>query len=168
MNTSNANSKRLCRKCGEKIPNYVKINGVSKNLCNRKFCLDCSPWGKHNTSPNDPVIRKQRNKKQRNEKYVTTLYKRALERKTFLIEQKGGKCQICGYNKSRNALTFHHRDPSDKCFGLSLNFLWSANWDKIQKEADKCDLLCCNCHAEIESQKSDMVKKVNKKYGTFF
>jgi hypothetical protein len=40
--------------------------------------------------------------------------KKSYYRKTKekLIEYKGGKCQICGYNKCTSALEFHHLDPS--------------------------------------------------------
>jgi hypothetical protein len=46
---------------------------------------------------------------------------------------------------SLRALTFHHRDPSEKDFAIS-GTSWA--WDRIKKELDKCDLLCMNCHAE--------------------
>lgn len=45
---------RECRQCGKKIPYSVLVNGVRKNIQNRKFCIDCSPWGHHNTSPTKP------------------------------------------------------------------------------------------------------------------
>lgn len=32
------------------------------------------------------------------------------ERKRKLVELKGGKCEICGYNKCIEALEFHHLD----------------------------------------------------------
>lgn len=35
------------------------------------------------------------------------------------IEYKGGKCQICGYNKCTGALEFHHLDPTKKDFNIS-------------------------------------------------
>lgn len=70
--------------------------------------------------------------------------------KVKLIEYKGGKCQICGYDKMcPNAYAFHHRDPSKKeltISGLTLAF------DRLKKEADKCDLLCVRCHAEIHDK----------------
>lgn len=61
------------------------------------------------------------------------------------VEYKGGKCQVCGYNKSLAALSFHHRDPSKKDFNFNGRL---ANWDKNREELDKCDLLCANCHCE--------------------
>lgn len=36
--------------------------------------------------------------------------------KLYLIEYKGGKCEICGYNKCPDALEFHHINPKEKKF----------------------------------------------------
>lgn len=63
------------------------------------------------------------------------------------LEYKGNKCQICGYNKCIRSLTFHHIDPNEKEFGIARDT--SRNWSKIQKELDKCMLLCQNCHGEL-------------------
>lgn len=38
-----------CLKCDTCFPNRVKIHGKTRHLGNRKFCLDCSPFGVHNT-----------------------------------------------------------------------------------------------------------------------
>ena len=74
--------------------------------------------------------------------------RRALKEKA--IEHKGGKCQICGYKKCAAALVFHHFDASQKEFGLSQRGL-ARSWGKIQKELEKCILLCSNCHAEVHA-----------------
>jgi hypothetical protein len=66
------------------------------------------------------------------------------------VEYKGGKCVRCGYNKCISALEFHHRDPSKKDFGIAKSGNCVA-WEKILVELDKCDLLCANCHREIEA-----------------
>lgn len=66
--------------------------------------------------------------------------------KDILIEEAGGKCQQCGYSKYRGALQFHHRDPSQKEFGLAS--VGSLGIEKQREEVKKCDLLCNNCHAE--------------------
>jgi hypothetical protein len=67
-------------------------------------------------------------------------------KKIELIEYKGGKCIKCGYNNCVEALEFHHRDPSQKDFSISSN---SMGFERMKKEADKCDLVCSNCHREI-------------------
>src|SRR4051794_20027001 len=66
--------------------------------------------------------------------------------KTRAIEYKGGKCIKCGYVKCIDALTFHHRNPKEKSFNISGSH--TRKWSELQKELDKCDLLCHNCHAE--------------------
>ena len=68
--------------------------------------------------------------------------------KTKLVEYKGGKCQCCGYNRCIRALEFHHLDPSQKDFTISGK---SKSFETLKKEADKCILVCSNCHKEIHA-----------------
>lgn len=70
--------------------------------------------------------------------------------KEILVERHGGGCRICGYNKYIGALDFHHVDPSTKKFALSARGL-TKGIDTLKKEADKCVLLCANCHREVEA-----------------
>lgn len=70
------------------------------------------------------------------------------ERKLKLIEMKGGGCQSCGYNKNISALSFHHRNPENKTYGIDSRKLSNTTWESILIEVEKCDLLCLNCHAE--------------------
>jgi hypothetical protein len=71
------------------------------------------------------------------------------ERRRYLklkcVKIKGGKCIKCGYDKNLAALEFHHEDRN-KDFQLSN--LASKSWDRIEKELQKCVLLCSNCHME--------------------
>ncbi len=41
-------------------------------------------------------------------------YIRALKRKMYLISERGGCCEICGYNKNLAAFDFHHKNPKEK------------------------------------------------------
>lgn len=68
--------------------------------------------------------------------------------KLMSIAYKGGKCQICGYNRCNEALDFHHLDPSEKDFSLSGQH---KPIELLKKEVDKCILLCCRCHREIHA-----------------
>lgn len=61
---------------------------------------------------------------------------------------KGNKCFVCGYDKCQRALSFHHIDPATKEFDLSTDGL-TRSWKRIEKEIDKCVLVCANCHMEI-------------------
>ena len=69
--------------------------------------------------------------------------------KKKLIEYKGGKCELCGYNKCDSALQFHHKDPTEKDFSISGR---SLSFDRLKEEVDKCMLVCSNCHAEIHEK----------------
>ncbi len=88
------------------------------------------------------------------------LYKKQIERwinrKLKAIEYKGGCCQNCGYSKYYGALEFHHVDPKEK--ELNWTKLRLTSWANIQKELDKCVLLCANCHREVHD---DLRKTVN-------
>jgi predicted HNH restriction endonuclease len=79
---------------------------------------------------------------------VTVERQRKFKRKC--IDYKGGKCEVCGYDKCESALEFHHREPEQKDFSVSKSRLTSFS-DKVTAELDKCALLCANCHREVHS-----------------
>jgi hypothetical protein len=169
---------RECRKCNKVIPYNIVVDGKVKNLQNRKFCLECSPFGAGNNCVKEPFVKSRKSDRwedcspERKEMYKISLYYRGLRRRRELYDLLGGKCQKCGYNKCDRALSFHHRNRSEKSFCLTLNHLWSKKQELVNDEVVKCDLLCLNCHAELEDSiaraKNGIVKKVNEKYGTNF
>jgi transposase len=69
--------------------------------------------------------------------------------KELLVEEAGGCCQQCGYDRYVGALHFHHLDPASKAFTLSGHGM-TRSLERVREEARKCVLLCSNCHAEIE------------------
>lgn len=72
---------------------------------------------------------------------------RQKEFKLKCVEYKGGKCQMCGYEKCVAALEFHHTNPSEKDFNISHLKSYTFN-EVVKKELDKCILLCACCHRE--------------------
>ncbi len=130
-----------CKKCNTSFPLKIEIDGKWRNLNNRQFCLNCSPFGQHNTRD----ITKNHTKK------GTYLHVKTFRhnKKLKAIEYLGGKCKICGYNRCKEALHFHHKDPSKKHFGISSKSSWG--FEKIKPELDKCILVCGNCHSEIHA-----------------
>lgn len=158
--------KRECRKCGEHIPNWTKIDGKNKTLCNRKFCLKCSPYNGRNTKSDDPLAPRKKKgpyscwSEEAKHNHRGNIYKRGFARKQELVELAGGSCRICGYNKSQRALVFHHKDPSQKEFGLTMNNLWSKKWETILEEFYKCEMYCQNCHVEVH----DEIKMLDPNY----
>lgn len=89
------------------------------------------------------VVTKKRTKTKTSSESVIEWRKRT---KLKLIEYKGGKCQVCEYNKCSRALEFHHLDPNEKDFGIGGK---SLSFEKLKNEVDKCILVCSNCHSEI-------------------
>lgn len=73
------------------------------------------------------------------------------------INYLGGKCSRCGL-EDIFVLEFHHVDGSSKEFNISS----SCGFSRMEKEVEKCVLLCSNCHSELRwgnSRVSDL--KIN-------
>lgn len=81
--------------------------------------------------------------------------KRRIEVKKLAVEYKGGKCEICGYDKCIAALEFHHE--TNKEFSIS-NKGYTKSWERVKKEIEKCKLVCSNCHREIHAE--DFFKEI--------
>jgi transposase-like protein len=69
--------------------------------------------------------------------------------KAILVEEAGGCCCICGYRRNMRALHFHHVEPSQKRHEINAKGVAIA-LERLRGEAQKCVLLCSNCHAEVE------------------
>lgn len=170
---------RECRKCGNIIPFTKKIDGKLRNLKNRKFCLECSPFGSRNTKPDDPSRPSLRPVKDGKRSTFSTWSPEAQERNRAMqyyyrwkrmkkcIESKGGKCEKCGYDKCSRSLCFHHTYPSVKRYEISARNIMSHSWEDIQKELSTCQLLCLNCHNEIHAKEqiSKYAPFIKEKYG---
>jgi hypothetical protein len=76
---------------------------------------------------------------------------RGRRRRESLIRSRGGRCGRCGYDRNAAALAFHHPDPAIKSFGIDLRKCSNTSWNLLMAEAEKCLLLCLNCHAEIHN-----------------
>jgi 5-methylcytosine-specific restriction endonuclease McrA len=92
----------------------------------------------------------KRTYQQRREYLIKAVQKRREKVRLMAIEYKGGRCQVCGYDRCAEALEFHHLDPTKKDFGISSKG-YARSWEKVRKEVDKCFLLCANCHREVHA-----------------
>jgi|688.fasta_scaffold964711_1 hypothetical protein len=153
---------RKCLKCGEQIPNSIKIGEKYHNLQRRKYCLKCSPFNRHNTKKIhkeqklSPYSAKNYQRLDAEGKKIFNKYsyqqsckKRRDKRKKDLVLIFGGKCIKCGYDKNLHNLCFHHRDPTTKLFEVNVQKLASKKWEVLLEEAKKCDLLCFHCHNDL-------------------
>lgn len=69
--------------------------------------------------------------------------------KRTLVAEAGGCCATCGYDACIVNLTFHHVDPRQKSFSMSMAS--GKSIASFRAEARKCVLVCANCHGEIEA-----------------
>lgn len=167
----------ICRKCDKTFPNEIRIDGKRHVLNKRKFCLECSPYGTHNTKditniPKVPEgmkfctrcktikhLNEFRFRNGEKDKYRAWCSKCICEndiilhkeRKEMCVEYKGGKCAMCGYNKCVGSLVFHHIDPTQKDFNISRWTSSLSSFERVRPELDKCVLLCANCHGEVHA-----------------
>lgn len=107
-----------CTKCGESKPEdqYYKNGDRLHSWC-RSCCLIQTSQG--------ATRRRQRIKK-------------------ALVEERGGKCSDCGTTGPPYIFDFDHRNPEEKEFTISGSS--HIGEEKIRAEANKCDLVCANCH----------------------
>ena len=114
--------KKICEICGSEF---------ETKSATRIYCYECSG---ESTRIN-----------YESRKHQKTILRNSMKKQA--IKLLGGKCCICGYNKCIDALEFHHKDPTKKEFKLGSGNTMS--WKEYKKEAQKCMLLCSNCHKEI-------------------
>lgn len=81
---------------------------------------------------------------------------RAINRKLFFIEQKGGSCELCGYKQNISGLVFHHINPEEKKFEVDARTLGNKSMESLTKEVSKCQLLCQLCHVHHHNPQLDM------------
>ena len=84
-----------------------------------------------------------------NNDYYINKYNNGKNTRNFLVNYFENSCSICGYNKNSAALVFHHIEPKNKKFNITLKNCMIKNIEELQEEAAKCMLLCANCHAEL-------------------
>lgn len=165
-----------CLMCDTEFKTKFKINGKYRNLGNRKYCLTCSPFGSGNRIKLERFkdtagsqgkcevcksslkgnsrkfcsfkCKQQKGKSNTQTNTYTYQQGRALQRKLEFVKLLGGCCEKCGYNKNLAALHFHHKDSAQKERNLDSRSLSNTNIKELEKEVNKCQLLCANCHAE--------------------
>ena len=93
---------------------------------------------------------------------------RGLKRKWEIVQERGGKCEKCGYNINLSAIEFHHLDPSQKDFQLDMRSLSNTSLETLKEELSKCIMICANCHRELHNPDlswdnvPELLKDVNK------
>lgn len=97
-------------------------------------------------------LKYQRSWELRNREKRYAWNKRDREKATdFVNKLKEVGCSMCE-EKDICCLDFHHLDPSEKETNIAraINCGWTP--ERLQKEIDKCILVCSNCHRKIENK----------------
>lgn len=80
------------------------------------------------------------------EDYKERSAKRTADNVAWFTEfKKDLKCNRCGFDHPA-AIQFHHIDPSLKSYEVGLMVRNGYSIGLIQKEIEKCEILCANCH----------------------
>ena len=142
----------ICKQCGESFT--LKSGSNTK----RKHCYKCRSFGKNMLQEHregacicsvcNRPYHYERSKGHTKTKCGSCLVnERRHEVKRRAVAYKGGKCEICGYDRCLRALVFHHRNPKEKDLSVSGNHC--RKWSLLRAELGKCALLCCRCHTEV-------------------
>ncbi len=89
-----------------------------------------------------------------------TAREKGVERaKQFVYEYLSSRaCADCG-EKDLAVLTFHHTDPRNKKYNVSDMISHGYAIETIQRELDRCVILCWNCHMKREQEERGKGKK---------
>ena len=68
-------------------------------------------------------------------------------RESYILKKTGGTCELCKEHWPSDILCFHHLNSEDKEFQLETKNWNNNKLNKALEEAEKCAILCMNCHA---------------------
>jgi len=127
---------KICSKCKiEKSILEFNKRSVSKDGHSPQ-CKTCNKKALKSHYNRNKEKYKKRNKK-----------KREKLKKEFEDFKKSLSCIKCGESRWW-VLDFHHRDPKEKEGYINKLFIDNSK-DKLEKELEKCDVLCANCHRDV-------------------
>ena len=119
---------------GAKIDNKIKKCAICSSMFYshvkgyaRKYCYECVPFGVNRTFAANYAVNSTNRQ---------------------IINELGGKCVLCGYDKNRNALRIHCKDENAK-IGKAKSGSLSKDVSAYKSKAEDCVLLCTNCYSEI-------------------
>jgi hypothetical protein len=132
---------------------------------NQRFCSgECryKRWVELNRERLNYAVRRYRARRYKEEGRWLDEGQKARALKKFMIEIKSKPCIDCGGTFPVCCMDFAHRDPKDKKYNLGSMFSHHYGRELIEKELEKCDLVCANCH-RVRTQKEKTGNGRNKK-----
>ena len=137
---------KQCTKCGEwKEEEEFAFRNKAQNI-RHNTCKVCKREYNKAQYVNSPELRQKT--KERNKKQETLL-------KDYIEQIKNdGCCAICGDSRPY-VLDFHH--IRDKSFNIAEAPNKKISLTTLQKELDKCIIVCANCHRELHYKETHSV-----------
>lgn len=168
----------ICKKCKKSFPTFVNIDGKMRNFQHRKYCLECSPFGLHNTKPLDEESINKNKGRTDLQGIIKNFGDECVCKycsKIYIKNRKNNKqnniCSSCSVNQRRfklkEELILLNGGKCKLCGYCKCNdalqfhhldpskkdFAISGNHTRAKhlviEESKKCILVCSNCHVEI-------------------
>lgn len=79
---------------------------------------------------------------------------------TYLLKNQ---CKKCG-EANPVCLEFHHKIREDKYKSISQMVRENYDWNKIENEIKKCEILCSNCHKKETAYQCKWKKLIEEEY----
>ncbi len=136
--------KTHCKNGHEFTPENTRV-GKAGRVCKECQKLRCRKFAKENPKALKALRQSTRE-----------LYR---ERKAQIVAYKGSVCTDCGGIFPACCYHFDHRVPEEKAAGIAQ--LMHRPMEEIKAEADKCDLVCANCHAIRTFGNEEVAKKIS-------
>lgn len=101
--------------------------------------------------------------KNNKEKHLVAVKKRKItvrnkSKKLIVSHLKNNPCVDCG-EKDIRTLQFDHKNLGNKYNDISKMLASGILWKTIEKEINKCDVRCANCHAKRTSKQFNWYKE---------
>ncbi len=175
---------KTCKRCGGKIPVWVLIGDRVRNINNRSYCLDCSPFGQHNTRTlaGEQDLRKKQTPESSSRVCTSCGVEKPMEEFYFNSSKNRHhyECRTCFNGRSKEQQRKRKMEAvlykGGKCVrcgyqghlavfdfhhldrskkSFEIGMFKNRSFAKIKSELDKCVLLCANCHRELEALGDD-------------
>ena len=128
---------KSCSICKESkgSASFYKNRAMKDGL--QSYCKDCSLSRRIKYYKANKSYYKNKNKEQQSK-----------ARDYLKVKKQSSKCSKCSESRWY-VLDFHHKEANKKLEGLSAMVMRGYSLENIQKEIEKCVLLCANCHREL-------------------
>ena len=132
---------KTCNKCKE-TKDYLEFHKLKSGKYGRSgTCANCKSEHDlkryHKEGSTDRADRRLRIAKQKQDRWDK-----------YMQEIGGQQCSICGFkDEYRGCFDLHHTDPKEK--DMNPSQAMCGSYKSFKEEADKCILVCSNCHRKI-------------------